>query len=157
MTKKLFALICILALLASISGSALAETQTQKRFYEALDLLAQGDYPGAKSIFSELGAYPDAVKYVMYIGALEKAEAGLFSLAIQDMNALGDFEDSELRVKYYKARQWEEDEEYEIAKNNYLSIPGYLDSTARIIAIPVKINIRDYAKADDLVVNKINI
>ena len=150
MIRKIAALICAIVLLTSVFGSAFAETQTQKRFDEALDLLAKGDYAGAESAFSELGAYPNAVRYAMYAGALKNAEAGLFPLAVQDFMALGDFEDSELRVKYYKARQWEEDEEYEIAENYYMSIPGYLDSTARIIALPEKINVRDYAKADAL-------
>ena len=150
MLRKLIAIFCAFVFLLSVSCSAFAEPQAQKRFEEAQELLAQKDYAGAKKIFSELDAYPDAARFAMYAGALENAEAGLFSLAAQDFAALGDFTDSELRAAYYKARNWEEKEEYEIAGKTYLDISGYLDSTDRILTLPGKINIRDYAKADAL-------
>ena len=148
--KKAAAVIMIIVMMFSLCSPALADTSAMNRYEEAKKLLSEKDYSKAKEMFSSLGAFQDASKYVMYITALEEADSGQYALAVVNLNALGDFLDSGLRVKYYSALSYENDLKYEQAGDVYITIPGFLDSAERYGLLPEKIKARDYAAADRL-------
>lgn len=148
MKRKFFIFFC--ALILVLAFSAVAETAIQQRYEEAQGYLALQEYEKARDAFRELGAYQDATEYAMYAGALLKADQGLYSAAIIDLSALDDFADSKLRQDYYSALLCENREVYEKARSYYNKMPGFLDCSERLAALPEKINIRDYEKADRL-------
>lgn len=65
--KKAAAVIMIIVMMFSLCSPALADTSAMNRYEEAKKLLSEKDYSKAKEMFSSLGAFQDASKYVMYI------------------------------------------------------------------------------------------
>lgn len=125
--KKLVAIVLLLvfAMLTSCAPSM------SSRYENAQNLLAKGLYEQAAKAFSELGAYEDASKYLMYIKALQIAEDGDYPSALSSLMALGDFADASLQYEYYTARQAEANQDYAFAKATYDSIATFRDAKER--------------------------
>lgn len=145
--KKTWVIILMVCVAFFMVNCACADSSVKEQYESAQELLAEKKYQEAKEVFDSLGAYQDAARFSLYAGALAKAEMGLYAQAIADFTALDDFYDSKLRMEYYCALSYEILSEYEKASPIYSGMPGYLDSGARLSAIPEKINERDYAKA----------
>ena len=125
--KKLIIIIVCLSLLTltSCSGSM------SSRYENAQNLLAQGSYEKAIKAFSELGAYENASKYLMYTKALQMADSGDYATALSSLEALGDFSDAALQYLYYSAGQAEANQDYTYAKATYDSIATFRDAKER--------------------------
>lgn len=107
--KKILVLVLALILaLPMVANSESATATLQEMYAQAELLMAQGDYTGAAAKFEALGAYSDASQMTMYCKAIAAAETlGLYSMAIDAFNDLGDFKDSKQMAKYYEGRAYE--------------------------------------------------
>ena len=91
-----FALICIGA------------TKYSKIYEDATQLMVDGDYAGAASLFDSIASYEDSSKLAMYCKANSLAEQGKYDEAIDAFEFFGDYKDCEYLVVYYSACQLEE-------------------------------------------------
>lgn len=135
MKKKSILLIVLALLLVLLTGCA-TQTETEKAYLAAQELLMQAQYPQAAEAFDKLGSYSDASLNALYSKALAAGEAGEYDDAIASLTALGSFKDASLQVTYYSARQLESMgvSSAESAANLYESIALFRDSKARAAA-----------------------
>lgn len=144
-------LLCLVLMLSVLGAPALAWGSSPADDYQsALNLLKECKYEEAASSFASLAGYADAPRYAMYCSAIAAAEQGNYAVAVVNLQQLGDFLDSSLRVTYYAALSYEASEEYEEAQDLLLGISLYLDSQTHLASYPAKILARDYARADAL-------
>ena len=103
-----------------------------------------GKYAEAAIVYEELGIYEDSTKLGLYAKAADAGERGDFVVCLNGFTNLGDFQDSQCRLKYYTARQYEasghayatEDaiqasKDYAKATTIYMSLSHYLDADVR--------------------------
>lgn len=145
---------CICALLILVltlaAPAALAVGGDAAGEYErAIELLKENNYADAGAAFSALGSYADAPRYAMYCSAIAAGEAGLYAVAVDNLNSLNGFLDSGLLAKYYAGLSWEVDENYERAAEVLNGISLYRDVLTRLAGYPERINARDYRRADE--------
>ena len=106
--KRLVALLMTVMLLLSSACAESAAAALQELYAQGELLMVQGDYAGAGAKFDALGAYSDASQMAMYCKAIAAAETlGLYSMAVDAFNDLGDFKDSKQRARYYRGRGYE--------------------------------------------------
>jgi len=107
--KKCLAFLLVLILSLPITVHSESATATLQEMYAQAELLmVQGDYIGAAAKFEALGAYTDASQMTMYCKAIAAAETlGMYSMAIDAFNDLGDFKDSAQLAIYYQGRSYE--------------------------------------------------
>ena len=141
MLKRWIALLlCVLLAFPQIASAEIAD-----RYTEAQTLLAQGEYQTAARMFDALGGYEEAPLLAMYCKAIAQAEIGNYEVALQALRVLDDYKDCRLRVIYYTARMYEDAARetdcdlMERAQQTYASIPLYLDSLERSIALESRI------------------
>ena len=118
------------------------------RFTEAVDCLSRSQYEEAAALFETLGDYPEAGRYASYCRALKAGEDGRFTEAVSNFEMLGSFLDSRMLAVYFRARQYEALENYELAEKSLASVSLFRDSSERIASYPEKIRVRDYRNAD---------
>ena len=99
--KRMLALLLAFVLsLPMVANSESATAALQEMYAQAELLMVQGDYAGAAAKFEALGAYSDASQMTMYCKAIAAAETlGLYSMAVDAFNDLGDFKDSKQMAK----------------------------------------------------------
>lgn len=108
-----------------------------KKYEKAQVFLSKGQYEKALDLYSELGNYEDASKYVMYIKAIKLADNADYLPAISTFKTLKDFRDSYERMIYYSARYYEDTLNFESALKDYNMIPTFIDSAERAKQIPI--------------------
>lgn len=146
--KKWLSLLLVLTLVACCT-SALAWGESNADLYEnAIGLLKENKYTEAGQAFASLGSYSDSPRYTMYCNAIVAGEAGFYSTAVENLQSLNGFLDSNLLATYYAGLSWEVAENYEKAAEVMSGITLYKDVSTRIAGYPEKINARDYKKAD---------
>ncbi len=144
MKKTIKILICIFLVLAILPFAASASNEYDR----AKELLRQKRYSEAAQAFAVLGDEEDAPQLAMYCSAIAAGEQGLYSLAVTNLQSLGDFRDSALLSHYYAALSYEAAEEYETASERFAGYEFYRDVMQRLMSYPEKINARDYRKAN---------
>ena len=108
MKKMLALLLAFILALPMVASSESATAALQEMYAQAELLMVQGDYAGAAAKFEALGAYSDASQMTMYCKAIAAAETlGLYSMAVDTFNDLGDFKDSKQMAQYYQGRSYE--------------------------------------------------
>lgn len=108
MKKMLALLLAFILALPLVASSESATAALQEMYAQAELLMVQGDYAGAAAKFEALGAYSDASQMTMYCKAIAAAETlGLYSMAVDAFNDLGDFKDSKQMATYYQGRAYE--------------------------------------------------
>lgn len=127
-------LMLVIAFCILFSGCANSES---RKYEKAKSYLAKGQYEKAVDLFSEIGNYEDANRYVMYIKAINLADNGDYLPAILAFKSLKDFGDSYERMIYYSARYYEDTLNFESAQKYYNVIPTFLDSSERAKQIPI--------------------
>ncbi len=147
MRRILCLLVAVIALVYSFAAAAMAESSAQK-YEKAMELLKENKYTEAGIAFSALGTYADSPRYTMYCNAIAAGEAGFYSIAVENLNSLSGFLDSNLQAVYYTGLSWEAAEDYEHASEVLSSITLYRDVATRMAGYPDLINARDYRKAD---------
>ena len=140
MKKRVLALLLCCCLFMSLSGCGEA-----KRYQEALELMAGGDYAAAGGIFGELGDYRDSAEQwklaqteQRYAAAAETLDKGEYGEARELFTALGDFRDSAdmaLECLYREASALREQGSFEEAARHYEELGDYRDSAELVPAV----------------------
>ena len=118
---------------------------TTSKYETASKLLVEDRYTEAALIFDELGNYEDSEKLTQYANAVAAGEQGDFVTCFNEFADLDDFNDSQLRLQYYTARQYESQaivattlgegseasQLYVEALKNYHALSLYLDADMR--------------------------
>ena len=134
----------IVWLLIVITLSTLTSCTTSK-YENANELMAEGKYREAAQIYSDLGVYEDSAKMAIYAKAAAAGETGDYITCRNGFTNLGNFKDSQMRLTYYTAREYESQaatefvsgdivaasNHYTEALRNYATLPQYLDVDAR--------------------------
>jgi len=135
----------ILLVVLTFAATAFAEDSASK-YTEAQDLMGQGKFTEAATIFDSISTYEDASKLALYCKACAMCDSGYYDIGISTLESLGDFKDCKLRVNYYSARLLDEStvgstdlEAMEAAKFYYNQNPLFLDSFSRIVALDERI------------------
>lgn len=119
----------------------------------------------AQSIYSTMPLYLDSMQRInaldnrinaakddQYNAAVVSAESGQYDIAIQTLNSLGDYKDSQSRIRYFNIREAEEkiatnqQDEFIAVQNLYRQMLDYLDCSERADAL--------LQKANEIVTNK---
>lgn len=134
MKRTGIALVLVMALL--LLTGCVSQTENEKSYIAAQELLAKGEYAQAADAFQKLGAYEDAAKLTQYCKAIAAGETEAYADAIATLTALGDFMDASMQAVYYSARQKESLGAFaaESAAELYSSIPLFRDSKERAAA-----------------------
>ena len=146
-SRRLVAVILILAVVAVLIGFAGYSVRNLYRYESAVSLLRESKYADASKAFEALGEYRDASSYLIYARAAQAGEDGAFQTAVQNLKALNGFGDSSLLAIYYEARAFEEEALYENAQELYTGISLYRDVPSRLADLPGRILERDYQNA----------
>lgn len=138
MKKRVTALLLCCCLFMSLAGCG-----EGKRYREAMDLMAAGEYAEAGEIFEELGEYKDsaeqrklALNELHYAEAAALLDQGQYADAGEAFTALGDFGDSAemaLECLYREAGALCEQERYEEAIPLYEELGEYKDSADLVL------------------------
>ena len=110
------ALILALCLLLPVTGYA---KSLQERYDDAQLLMVEGKYDQAVEAFSQIEDYENSSKYIMYIKAIQLAEKGEYELGIASLQTLGDFKDSALMARYYTARAYDDEMDFDSSADIY--------------------------------------
>lgn len=145
--RKILCLLLAAFCITCCSVAAMGESSAQQ-YEKAMELLKENQYTEAGRSFAALGTYADSPRYTMYCNAIAAGEAGLYSVAVENLNSLNGFLDSNLLAIYYAGLSWEAAEDYEQAREVLAGITLYRDVAARLAGYPALINARDYRKAD---------
>lgn len=119
-----------------------------QQYEKAMELLKENKYTEAGRSFAALGTYADSPRYTMYCNAIAAGEAGLYSVAVENLNSLSGFLDSNLLAIYYAGLSWEAAEDYECASKVLSGITLYRDVATRMAGYPALIEARDAAAAE---------
>lgn len=119
-----------------------------QQYEKAMELLKENKYTEAGRSFAALGTYADSPRYTMYCNAIAAGEAGLYSIAVENLNSLSGFLDSNLLAIYYAGLSWEAAEDYERASEVLSGITLYRDVATRMAGYPALIEARDAAAAE---------
>ncbi len=148
MRKALCLLLTFSLLLCCSAAFAWGESNADQ-YENAIGLLKESKFTEAGEAFIALGSYNDSPRYAMYCNAIVAGEAGLYSVAVENLKSLNGFLDSNLLATYYAGLSWEISEDYETATGVMSGISLYRDVAARIAGYPALIKARDYRKADE--------
>ncbi len=148
MRIRIISLFLVLFILVNAIPSVTFASDLSHEYELAIQLLQENQIQEAEAAFKKLGRYQDASKYAMYCGAISAGDKGLYSTAVTNLLALGDFMDSPLLAVYYTALSQEGSEDYEGAEETLNGILLFADSQERIASYPEKIMNREYRKAD---------
>ena len=99
--KRLAICLLLAALLMAVTGC------TTSRYERAGKLMTNNKYAEAALIYSNLSEHKDAAEMFLYASAADAGEKGDFATCLNGFTNLGTFRDSQLRLKYYTARQHE--------------------------------------------------
>ncbi len=147
--RKLLCLLLV-AVLLCYCNAALAWGESNADLYEnAIGLLKESKFTEAGEAFIVLGSYNDSPRYAMYCNAIVAGEAGLYSVAVENLKSLDGFLDSSILATYYAGLSWEVSEDYEHAAELLSGISLYRDVATRIAGYPALIKAREYRKADE--------
>lgn len=138
--KKSFLLTIVVLLLCPLAAFA----DAKDTYEQAQELLAQSQYSEAAKLFDSISTYEDSSMLAMYCKACALCESGYYDMGIDSFTLLGDFKDSAMRINYYTARNLEDNAGknwplLQQAQNIYFSIPVFLDSFDRFLALNEKI------------------
>lgn len=148
--KTVFKCTLILLMLALLLTLAGCQPNAQSGYENAQFYLGAKEYILAADIFSSLGGYQDAEKYVLYCKALDALEKGDYARARQDFCNLDDFELSYLYYDYVSACQAEMEGDLYEAQETYMLLGSFLDSRQKYDALAVTIPEQSYATAKTL-------
>lgn len=147
--RKILCVLLTLSLLLCCSISLAWGESNADAYENAIGLLRENKYTEAGEAFTALGSYSDAPRYTMYCNAIVAGEAGLYSIAVENLKSLNGFLDSSILATYYAGLSWEVSDDYEHALELFSGISLYRDVATRIAGYPALINARDYKKADE--------
>ena len=157
------AAVAVLALLVIVLSVGVIKSSPSMKYKSAQDLLAKGNYSEAGKKLESIGSYEDASTLAMYCKACALCESGDYQTGVAALTALGNYKDCEMRIIYYTARYYEDisgTDDWEgmlEAQSLYRTVPVFLDSAERILALDTRIAalwneiaVRDAASAGGL-------
>ena len=147
--RKILSMLIVIILLSSCNAALAWGESNAEQYEKAIGLLKESKFSEASDAFIALGSYNDSPRYAMYCSAIVAGEAGLFSVAVENLKSLNGFLDSNLLATYYAGLSWEISEDYEKAIEVMSGISLYRDVATRIAGYPALIKARDYRKADE--------
>lgn len=101
--KRLISLLFSLVFMLSIANAETATVSLQELYAQAELLMVQGNYGGAAAKFEQLSAYSDAAQMTLYCKAVYAADMGMYAMAVDALNSMGQFKDAPQLARYYTA------------------------------------------------------
>jgi len=148
-SKRLLLVLLVIIMTGSLNGCGGPEGT----YHQAENLLAKGKYAEAAEKLESINAYSDATTFAMYCRACAQAEAGDYETVVVAFSVLGNYRDSALRSVYCLARIGEKEAAaadilaLQETKALYDSIPLFLDSTERSVALNARLQEAQYLVA----------
>ena len=131
--KRLAVFLLSLLLLMNAAMAESAAASLQEMYAQAELMMIQGDYAGAAAQFERLSAYSDAAQMTLYCKAVYAADMGLYTLAVDALNSMGQFKDAPQLARYYTACSYLEYAKSG-SKSNLVNYETYRDLWSESIA-----------------------
>lgn len=141
----IFLFICVIFLLAIVGFSFYLNNSNKKKYQKAQEYFNSEEYSEAQKLFSELGEYKDSIdmgaeankyaqdinkKVKVYDEAQDDFNKGKYENALDKFESIADFNDSADKIKetkYYLAKQYYDNEDYDRSKQLFEELKEYDD------------------------------